>query len=318
MTEGKPDQLTPEQLTEEVGKVLTSWPLYRVFSYKGKGVHYKHRGGVVGETEYSFAQLPKTLSMHCSECRHYTLWETGDCKIYLGRHEFRKTQYTCRNCGGQAITYFFLWEETVEGGELAKVGQYPPLAHEPSNELAKAFDKHDAHYYTKALDCRNFNYGLGAVTYLRRIVERRMNDLLELLVHVAIEEGISKDVATKIQEAKSSPRGEDRIEIANSLLPERLKGGGYNPLSYIYDITSDAIHRKSEEECIDAFDKARTAFEYLFVQLRHEKTTREQYLASLKILEEKSQQIRDRREAGQIEETDCGSGKASHGQSRTD
>ena len=172
-------------------------------------------------------------------------------------------------------------------------------------------DELEADYYTKALDCRNFNYGLGAVTYLRRILERRMNDLLDLLAQVAMEEGIDKDVATKIHEAKTSPRGEDRIEIANSLLPERLKGGGRNPLSYIYDITSDAIHRKSEEECIDAFDKARSAFEYLFVQLRHEKTTRERYLAGLKILEEKSQQIRARREAGQIEESDSGSGRAS-------
>ena len=41
MSEGKPEVLTPEQLTEEAGKVLTSWPLYRVFSYKGKGGHSK-------------------------------------------------------------------------------------------------------------------------------------------------------------------------------------------------------------------------------------------------------------------------------------
>jgi len=309
MTEGKPEQLTVQQLTEEVGKVLTSWPLYKAFSYKGKGGHMTEQ---IGLHIHTFGILPRMLSLHCSKCSHDTLWETGNPKVYFAGQDFRETHYTCRNCGGQRITYFFRWAETTEGGVLVKAGQCPPLTHEPPKELAKAFDQQDADYYRKALDCRNFNYGLGAVTYLRRIVEKRINDLLDLLAEVAEQEGISKDVAAIIREIKTSPRSENRMEMANALLPERLKAGGYNPLSYIYDVTSDAIHRKSEEECIDAFDKARSAFEYLFVQLRHEKTTREQYLASLKILEEKSKQIRARREAGQIEETNSGSDKASH------
>lgn len=247
----------------------------------------------------------KSLSLHCSECAHDTRWDTGDCEVFLGGG-FNERRYVCKNCGQRKVTYFFYWLETAEGGKFAKVGQYPAPSHEPPNELAKALDQQDADHYTKALDCRNFNYGLGAVTYLRRIVEHRINDLLDLLAQVAEEEGISKDVATKIQEAKTSPRAEDRIEIAYTLLPERLKPGGYNPLSHIYDVTSDAIHRKSEEECIDAFDKARSAFEYLFVQLRHEKTTREEYVASLKLLEEKAKQIRGRRAAPESGEPTSG------------
>jgi hypothetical protein len=106
MTEAKSEQLTPEQLTGEVGEVLTSWPLYRVLSYKGKGGHYKHRGGVAGETEYTFAQLPKTLSLHCSECSHCTVWETGECKVYF-KPGFGEAKYRCRNCGRTQVSYFF-------------------------------------------------------------------------------------------------------------------------------------------------------------------------------------------------------------------
>jgi len=309
MTEGKPQQLTAEQLTEEVGKVLTCWPLYRPFSYKGKDatgkdVHYSLLGS--GER---FAVLPERLGLHCSDCDQLTQWQTGGREVYIGRGGFHEQKYTCRNCGERSITYFLLWLGGVEGGSLFKVGQCPPLTHEPPKEVAKALDQQDKDYYTKALDCRNFNYGLGAITYLRRIVEKRMNDLLDLLAEVAAQEGTFPDALARIQEAKSSQRADDRLEIANVLLPERLKGGGHNPLSYIYDVTSDAIHRKSEEECIDVFDKARTAFEYLFVQLRHEKTTREEYLASLKTLEEKSKQIRSRREAGKTEEGNSSGGE---------
>jgi hypothetical protein len=312
MTETKPEQLTAEQLRKEVGKVLTTWPLYRVFSYKGKDGHStKGRTGMAGERLSTFALLPRNLSLYCADCGQDTRWETGDCAVFLGTG-IDKARYTCKNCGQRQVTYYFQWLETAEGGRLVKVGQYPALSHEPPKELAKALGQQDADYYTKALDCRNFNYGLGAVTYLRRIIEKRMNSLLDLLAQVAEQEGASKDVVARIEEAKSGQRAEDRLEIAKTLLPDRLKPGGYNPFSDIYDVTSDAIHRKSEEECIDAFDKARSAFEYLFVQLQHEKTTRDQYVASLKLLEEKSRQIRARREACQIEETNSGSDKASH------
>lgn len=306
MTDDKPEQLTAEQLTEEVSKVLTSWPLYRTLSYRGQAAH---RVETIGPSRYSYGVLPATVSLRCPKCGHDTLWQCDTLKVYLSWKEFREKQYTCRNCGQRRVTYFFLWGETTEGGALFKVGQSPPLAHEPHGELAKVLDEQDRSCYTRALDCRNFNYGLGAVTYLRRIVEKRMNDLLDLLAEVAAQEGAFPDAAARIQEAKNSQRGDERLDIASMLLPERLKGGGHNPLSYIYDVTSDAIHRKSEEECIDAFDKARTAFEYLFVQLRHEKTTRDQYLVSLRTLEEKSRQIRARREAGRAEGGDSGGGE---------
>lgn len=312
MAEAKPEQLTADQLTEEVGKVLASWPLYRVFCYKGRHGHFSKPTGMHGESIARYGMLPRTLSLYCSTCANLTLWQTSDCEVYFGGRRFNERDYSCRNCGKRLISYFLYWDETEEGGAFAKVGQFPALSHEPPKELAKALDQQDTDYYTKALDCRNFNYGLGAVTYLRRIVEKRMNNLLDLLAEVAAQEGTLPDALARIQEAKSSQRAEERLEIANTLLPERLKGGGHNPLSYIYDVTSDAIHRKSEDECIDAFDKARSALEYLFVQLRHEKTTREQYLASLKTLEEKSKQIRARRELGQIDGADSGSGKSSH------
>ena len=311
MTEAKPEQLTAEQLTEHMASVLTSWPLYRVFTYKGKGAHATKRTGMHGESTATFAMLPERLAMPCSQCSQLTQWQTDDREVYFRGRGFHEKRYTCRNCGQRSITYFFLWEETVDGGVLFKVGQSPPLRHEAPKELAKALDPKDADYYTKALDCRNFNYGLGAVTYLRRIVESRINDLLDLLAELAEREGTNKDAVARIQDAKNSQRAEERIEIATTLLPEQLKAGGQNPFAYIYDVTSDAIHRRSEEECIDAFDKARTAFEYLFVQLRQEKTSRDQYLASLKILEEKSKQIRARRDAGQAGETDSGSGETS-------
>ena len=90
MAEGQPEQLTAEQLAEEVGKVLTSWPLYRVFRYKGKGGHATRRTGMTGETISNYVMLPKTLSLHCSECGHVTRWETDECQVSLGSRDIRE------------------------------------------------------------------------------------------------------------------------------------------------------------------------------------------------------------------------------------
>src|SRR5437016_144496 len=123
MAEANSDQLTAEQLTEEVGKVLSSWPLYRRFRYKGKGGHTGRLTGMMHETISSFGMLPQRLPLHCSGCRHVTQWETDDCKVFLGSREFRQQKYTCRNCGVYSRTYFLLWFETPEGGVMLKVGQ---------------------------------------------------------------------------------------------------------------------------------------------------------------------------------------------------
>ena len=35
----------------------------------------------------------------------------------------------------------------------------------------------------------------------------------------------------------------------------------------LHDLTSDGLHSKSEEECIEVFDKVRKVFEYVFGNL---------------------------------------------------
>jgi hypothetical protein len=59
------------------------------------------------------------------------------------------------------------------------------------------------------------------------------------------------------------------FSYAAKLLPPHLRPEAKpNPIDKLHDLTSDGLHSKSEEECIDIFDKARKVFEYVFGNLQ--------------------------------------------------
>ena len=68
-----------------------------------------------------------------------------------------------------------------------KIGQNPPLTIHPAKQLR--LDGEDLDLYKKALISRNFSHGIGALSYLRRVVENRMNALLELVIEAAASSG---------------------------------------------------------------------------------------------------------------------------------
>lgn len=53
----------------------------------------------------------------------------------------------------------------------------------------------------------------------------------------------------------------------SSILPGHLKPGGHNPFDVLHDFTSEGLHSKTEEECLQIFDQVRLVFEYLFRHL---------------------------------------------------
>lgn len=62
-----------------------------------------------------------------------------------------------------------------------KVGQWPPLAIEPAPALADSLGKEDVELYKKALINANFSHGIAALAYFRRVVENKVNDLIDLI-----------------------------------------------------------------------------------------------------------------------------------------
>jgi hypothetical protein len=262
-----------KQLKIKLHDILTGWPLYREYRYSG-----------VEDAK----TLPPIISHNCSFCRKDQFWD-GQYPGYARKSGFAEETYTCRNCKGTTIRYYFYWG--AEAGKTSalfiKIGQYPAQMAEPPAELGKQLDSDDLDLYKKALTCRNFSFGLGALGYLRRVVENRMNDLLELIAQAASEAGFAQDLLRELEAAKKSNRFDDKVTYAAKILPPHLKPGGQNPIDLLHDLASEGLHARSEDDCLEIFDKSKVVFEYVFRQLKVNQAEKKAFADSVKQLAEK-------------------------------
>src|SRR6266404_4480959 len=216
-----------------------------------------------------YGQLPKQLKMYCDhdKCKAETWWDVDRRDYYFSLGFIQERHYKCRNCGQNGQYYQLIWQENENLNIFIKVGQWPPLTIEASPELAKALGPKDAELYKKGLIDFNFGHGIGAIAYFRRVLENKINALLDLIAEAARNAHVAGEELAKIEAVKKSHRVEDKIDIASKILPAHLKPGGHNPLDKLYGPLSAGLHGESDDECLTIFSEARFVFEYLFKNL---------------------------------------------------
>jgi hypothetical protein len=241
------------------------------------------------------------LTLFCPSCKLKSTWQTG---VMIQKHGhpsgtltrekhkvgfFQKT-YKCKNCGVGSVTYHFNWEDELGGlsSVFFKVGQYPELEERVSKNLEDALNAEDLKMYKNALRLRNFNLGIAAVAYMRRVVENRMNDMLEILYEAARVHNAAPDVLKKHEEVKADRKFSVKVDYAGDLLPANLRPEGHpNPMAVLHDLASDGLHSKSDEECVDIFDACRETFEYVFGKMRIETEQAKEFVKGMAKLAEK-------------------------------
>jgi hypothetical protein len=187
--------------------------------------------------------------------------------VYFGREEIQHREYTCRNCGKNCANYWILWRENTNDNLFIKVGQWPPLLIDPPLELVKGLGSEDTELYKKALTNGNSAFGIGALAYFRRVIENKVNMLLDLIGEAAQLANFEPEELKRIEEIKASHHVDVKIEYASKILPPHLRPGGHNPLNKLYAVASSGLHGKTDGECLEDFQNARFEFEYLFKKL---------------------------------------------------
>jgi hypothetical protein len=275
---------TVGELQDEMSQILVNGPLYRRFIYKGTNCHQSFTSGK------RYGSLPKRLRIFCENkhCKQETWWDTDGTIIHFDSSFINKVEYTCRNCGEDRCYYYFIWQEQEQGNIFVKVGQYPELEERVSETLSESLGPADLKLFKNALRMRNFNLGLAAVAYMRRVVENRMNDMLDILREAA---AAHNDVTPELQAAFDAIKAEKRfvakVEFAGKLLPSSLRPPGKpNPMGVLHDLASDGIHAKSDEECVQIFDSCRKTFEYVFGNLRIETEHAKDFVSEMAALAE--------------------------------
>jgi hypothetical protein len=252
------------QLREKLADILVDGPLYTAFRYQGDGLHFDHSGHMGQVTR--FGLLPETIFMECPVCKGKQNWQVNRPDFYFGAHpEPTEVNYYCKNCPHRAQTQYF-WLEWTEGSFI-KIGQWPPPAIDIGKELAKALGPEDAQLYKKALINANFGHGIAAVAYFRRVIENKVNDLIDLVADAAKTNNPSDRKLKQIHAIKLGKRIDKKIEFAKGLLPKHLQPGGQNPIEKLYGVASVGLHGESDEVCLALFAQYKTSFEYLFRNL---------------------------------------------------
>ncbi len=280
-----------DELSEDLRTVLAEWPLYRKLRYKGAG---------------NVKLLPSEISLYCSapDCVSKTRWARTNPRMApttgpplpgnLSEHcrlpdtGLSQPHYRCKNCTDRSVIYFCLWNTDDAIVEFQKVGQYPAPSEEIDPVLRAQLQSEDLDFFTKAIRSRNFSYGLASVSYLRRVVENKMNWLLDLMGSALADPG-KVDSLSALEKVKKSTQFADKVEIAKKVLPAHLRPGGSNPFDSLHDIASDGIHNRSDEECIEIFDQSRLSFEYLIKNLIIAEDEARRYAEGLTALQAKKE-----------------------------
>lgn len=264
---------TTDTLEVKLQSVLQTWPLYRVFLYTGAD-------GVI--------MVPQFLHLYCKSCLQSTFWETHHYNGEDNKQGFTSKSFKCRNCATVQVTYYFYWKQQAQYSQFFKVGQYPELEEHVSDTLTNTFTPEDLKMYKNALRLRNFNLGIAAVAYMRRVVENHMNDMLAILRETAIVHNISPDVLARHEKMMEEKRFSAKIDYAGDLLPASLRPAGHpNPMAVLHDLASDGLHSKTDEECVDIFDECKQTFEYVFGKMRIETEDAKAFVKGIAKLAEK-------------------------------
>ncbi|MGB9255992.1 MAG: hypothetical protein WCC25_14225 [Candidatus Korobacteraceae bacterium] len=186
------------------------------------------------------------------------------------------------------MNYCFIWQERESDNIFTKVGQYPELEERVPDTLKQALDGDDLKLYKNALRMRNFNLGVAAVAYMRRVIENRMNDMLKILHEAAITHNAPAELVARHKEMKEEKRFSVKVDYAGDLLPVSLRlAGKPNPVAVLHELASEGLHGKSDEECVDIFDACRHTFEYVFGKLRVETADAKNFIKEMSALTQK-------------------------------
>jgi hypothetical protein len=196
---------------------------------------------------------------------------TGGLNYWRDKNDFFSlTQHykgICKRCNSYHVD-FLLNTFVDDGFFLRKVGQYPAVEIKLENYLIKYLNKEDKDNYKKALMLLSQSYGIGAFSYLRRIVE---NELIKIIEDLS---NLDSPDSEKIKELLESYRGNHHmsnlIEGINEYLPASIKNIGNNPLKVLYSQLSGGIHSFSEQECFEKAQLIDTLLKFIIKKINEE------------------------------------------------
>lgn len=227
------------------------------------------------------------IEAHCDTCKvsrpfQDTRPRGGGSGMAIAKMESGEFGYhfICATCKKQSIR-IIIWLEVLDDAIRAqKVGERPRKALNRDQVLQKFFAA-DADNFEKAVVCLANGYGIGAFAYLRRIIERNIGSLLDLLLDDAQAVGGADEIVAAIGELRKESPMSEKIDIANKAVPAYLRPDGVNPLGCMYKTLSEGVHSLSDEECLEKAKDLQECIRYMATELAGRKRHRASFKAAI-------------------------------------
>ncbi len=153
---------------------------------------------------------------------------------------------------------------------IRKIGQWPSHQIKADKEILSFLTEDDKGYYNKALICISQNYGVAAFAYLRKIVEKEIVRIIELLAEDANQEG--EQIKSLLSEYRTKKQMAPLVENIFPYLPSALKSLGDNPFKLLYGYLSEGLHNLSDEECLKKAVGLDKLFQFTIRKVREEQS----------------------------------------------
>jgi len=234
------------------------------------------------------ANLPGIIRLRCSTSKCSTVldWRLHDQIIlHAGTARF---SYDCVQCGAQAtffVNVVFGQRDKTYIAVVTLAGRWPRAEPNIEEDVRRALSETDLYLFGRAVDSRANGAGIGAMSYMRRVVENEMNRLLDLLIGLLASDPNKMEQLQRAKELRSENRFEEKARVADAVLPPAMFPGSQNPFAKLHDLCSNGIHELDDAESCERFDDARDVFELLFQKLHRERETAKLYEEKLKKLE---------------------------------
>jgi hypothetical protein len=254
----------PKRVEDVVGDFIANAALYQRLDLKA----YAKDAETSGPSLYDITPILRYCSHEkCKEERPFrrTVYQSGFRNEPGGtRYDGNITTivYRCTHCESP----FWCSIEVSDEEWMRKVGQLPPYDISIAPDLQNALGE-DATLYKRAQICMSQSFGIAACSYLRRLLENQITPLLRLVYEASKEEG--EDVG-ELSEILDEKVAENKIRLANRVLPRSLEVPGDNPLELIYDKLSAGLHRQSEQECMEIATEASQVLRYVIISINDE------------------------------------------------
>lgn len=196
-------------------------------------------------------------------------------------------RYRCSACkrGLRVFTVYFGHSPVDKDGRseliLEKVGQSPAWSIDIDQKVQKSLGEDLATYYRRGLVCESQGYGIGAFAYYRRIVEIKIDNLLEDISVLIPQEEVEKYQAALV-EVKKEQQANKKIELVKELLPSSLRPDGINPLDILHSMLSEGLHAETDENCLEYAEEIRECLIYLLNEVTQKRASAAQFTDRMK------------------------------------